>query len=83
MTKNYSILLFDAATYNPFFTLFGLLLGAVAIGLGYGATKIFKGSSAGKDSAGRIIGMVSGLVLLGGAVFVLGLAALCAMWVAG
>jgi hypothetical protein len=83
MTNYYSILLFNAATFNPFFTILGLLLGAVAVGLGYGAAKIVKGTSAGKDSAGRIVGVVSGLVLLGGAIVVLGLAELCAMWVMG
>jgi hypothetical protein len=83
MTNSYSVLLFSAATFNPFFTVFGLLLGAVAIGLGYGAVKIFKGTSASTEAAGRVVGVVSGLFLLGGALFVLALAALCAMWVAG
>ena len=83
MTRYYSVLLFNAATFNPFFTVFGLLLGAVAIGLAYGAVKIFKSTSASTESASRIVGGVSGLLLLGGALFVLGLAALCAMWVVG
>jgi cytochrome c oxidase assembly factor CtaG len=83
MLNNYSILLFNAASYNPFFTILGLLLGAVALGLGYGAVKIFRRTSGSQEAAGRVAGFISGLVLLGGAIFVLGLAAICAMWVAG
>ena len=83
MMNNYSVLLFDATTFNPLFTILGLLLGAVGLGLGCGATKIFKGTGASEEAAGRITGFISGLVLLGGAIFVLGLAALCVMWVAG
>jgi hypothetical protein len=83
MLNNYSVLLFNAASYNPLFTVLGLLLGAAGLGLGYGAAKIFKSTGASKEAAGRIAGFVSGLVLLGGAIFVLGLAAICAMWVAG
>ncbi len=83
MLNNYSVLLFNAASYNPFFTVLGLLLGAVALGLGYGAAKIFRRTSSSQEAAGRVAGFISGLVLLGGAIFVLGLAAICAMWVAG
>ena len=80
MTNYYSVLLFDAATFNPFFTALGLLLGAVGIGLAYGAVKLIKRTNASEESGSRVVGVVAGLVLLGGAAFVLGLAALCAMW---
>jgi hypothetical protein len=83
MLNNYFVLLFDAATFNPFFSILGLLLGAAGLGLGYGAIKIVKGTGSSEQAAGRIAGFVSGLVLLGGAVFVLGLAAICVLWVAG
>lgn len=83
MMNNYSVLLFDAATFNPLFTILGLLLGAAGLGLGYGAAKLFKRTSGSQEAAGRVAGFISGLVLLGGAIFVLGLAAICVMWVAG
>jgi len=83
MLNNYSVLLFDAATFNPFFSILGLLLGAAGLGLGYGAIKIVKGTGSSEQATSRIAGFVSGLVLLGGAVFVLGLAAICVLWVAG
>ena len=78
-----ALLLFDATAFNPFFTVFGLLLGAVGMAIGYGAVKVFKRSSASEESGSRVVGFVAGLVLLGGAAFVLWLAALCAMWVNG
>jgi hypothetical protein len=83
MVNHYSILLFDARTFNPFFTVLGLLIGAAGIGIGYGAIKLLSSSRKGKDAGNRAVGAIVGLILLGGAVFVLGLAALCAMWVAG
>ena len=83
MVNHYSVLLFSAASFNPFFTIFGLLLGAVGIGVGYGAVKLLNGTNASHSSGTRVVGFVTGLLLLGGAVLVLGLAALCAMWVAG
>jgi len=82
MTNYYSVLLFNAASYNPFFTIFGLLLGAAGIGIGYGAVRIFTTTNTSENSGSRVVGFVSGLLLLGCAVFVLALAALCAMWVA-
>jgi hypothetical protein len=83
MVNQYSVLLFNAASYNPFFTIFGLLLGAVSIGIGYGAVQLLNGTNASYSSGTRVVGFVAGLLLLGGAVLVLGLAALCAMWVVG
>jgi hypothetical protein len=80
MTNYYAVLLFDAATFNPLFTALGLLLGAAGIGLAYGAVKLMKRTNASENSGSRVVGVVSGLVLLGGAAFVLGLAVLCAMW---
>ncbi len=78
-----SVLLFSAATYNPFFTVLGLLLGAVAIGLGYGALKLLGNAGASTDTGAKAFNFVAGIALVGGTVIVVGLAALCAMWVAG
>jgi hypothetical protein len=83
MVNHYAILLFDARTFNPFFTVLGLLIGAAGIGIGYGAIKLLSSSKQGENAGSRVISAVVGLVLLGGAIFVLGLAALCAMWVVG
>jgi hypothetical protein len=83
MVNHYSVLLFSASTYNPFFTVLGLLIGVAGIGIGYGAIKLLSNSKTGENAGSRVVSAVTGLVLLGGAVFVLGLAALCAMWVVG
>jgi len=82
MANYYSVLLFNAASYNPFFTVFGLLLAAVSMGLGYGGVRILATTNASESSGSRVVGFVAGLLLLGGAVFVLGLAGFCALWVA-
>lgn len=73
------MLLFSAASYNPFFTVLGLLLGAAGVGLGYGGIKLLRSAS----GTSRVITSFVGLMVLGAGVFVLGLAALCVMWVAG
>ena len=75
------MLLFNAASYNPFFTVLGLLLGAVAIGLGYGGVKL--ASSRSPSSSGRVINFIVSFLLLGGALVLLGLAGLCVAWVSG
>ncbi|MFD1874701.1 hypothetical protein [Hymenobacter bucti] len=79
----YSVLLFNANTYNPFFTGLGLLLAAVAIGLGYGAVKLLGSVGADTNTGGKAFNFAAGIALVGGAAIVLGLAALCATWVAG
>lgn len=73
------MLLFNAASYNPFFTVLGLLLGAASIGLAYGGVKLM-GSA---NGSGKVVTTLLGMLVLGSGVFVLGLAALCATWVAG
>ena len=78
-----SVLLFSSATYNPFFTVLGLLLGAVAIGLGYGAVKLLGNANASTNTGGKVFNFMAGIALVGSMVIVVGLVALCAMWVAG
>jgi hypothetical protein len=77
------VLLFSAATYNPFFTVLGLLLGAVAIGLGYGALRLLGSAGTSTNTGSRAFNFAAGIALVGGTIIVVGLAALCAMWVAG
>jgi len=77
------VFLFSATTYNPFFTVLGLLLGAAAIGLGYGAMKLLSNASASTDTGAKAFNFAAGIALVGGTAIVVGLAALCGMWVAG
>jgi hypothetical protein len=55
----------------------------VAIGLGYGALKLLGNANASTNTGGKVFNFMAGIALVGSMVIVVGLMALCAMWVAG